>query len=160
MILAIDSSTQWMGIALFQDEQILYEKVWRTNRRHTVELAPAIQTAISDCGMRVTDLHAVAVAIGPGSFTSLRIGLAVTKGLALSLHLPVVGIPTLDITAACQPIRDIPLIAPVESRPRPSGGPGIPRRIRSLAGTGRDQHNHRPGIGEQPFQRHAAVRRD
>jgi tRNA threonylcarbamoyladenosine biosynthesis protein TsaB len=111
MILAIDSSTQWMGIALFQDEQILYEKVWRTNRRHTVELAPAIQTAISDCGMRVTDLHAVAVAIGPGSFTSLRIGLAVTKGLALSLHLPVVGIPTLDITAACQPIRDIPLIA-------------------------------------------------
>ncbi len=111
MILAIDSSTQWMGIALSQDDQVLYEKVWRTNRRHTVELAPAIQSAVSDCGMQVSDLHAVAVATGPGSFTSLRIGLAIAKGLALSLHIPVIGVPTLDITAACQPVQDIPLIA-------------------------------------------------
>ena len=40
MILAIDTSTQWMGIALYHDTQILYEKVWKTNRRHTVELSP------------------------------------------------------------------------------------------------------------------------
>ncbi len=111
MILAIDSSTQWMGVALLQDAHILYEKVWRTSRRHTVELAPAIQNAISDCGMRVSDLQAVGVALGPGSFTSLRIGLAIAKGLALALRIPVIGIPTLDISAACQPPRDIALIA-------------------------------------------------
>jgi len=111
MILAIDSSTQWMGIALYLDAQVLYEKVWRTNRRHTVELAPAIQSAITDCGMQVADLRAVAVALGPGSFTSLRIGLAVAKGLSLALRIPVIGIPSLEIMAACQPVRDIPLIA-------------------------------------------------
>ena len=111
MILAIDSSTQWMGIALYDDAQILYEKVWRTNRRHTVELAPAIQSAIGDCGLQISDVKAIAVATGPGSFTSLRIGLAIAKGLALSLRIPVAGIPTLDIIAACQPVGEQPLIA-------------------------------------------------
>jgi tRNA threonylcarbamoyladenosine biosynthesis protein TsaB len=41
MILAIDTSTQWMGLALYDGSQVLYEKVWRTNRRHTVELIGA-----------------------------------------------------------------------------------------------------------------------
>jgi tRNA threonylcarbamoyladenosine biosynthesis protein TsaB len=111
MILAIDTSTQWMGIALYQYPQILFEKVWKTNRRHTVELVPSIQSAVEDCGLQITDLEAVAVALGPGSFTSLRIGLAVAKGLSLTLHIPVIGIPSLDITAACQPVQDLPLIA-------------------------------------------------
>jgi tRNA threonylcarbamoyladenosine biosynthesis protein TsaB len=111
MILAIDTSTQWMGIALLQDAQILYEKVWRTSRRHTVELAPAIQEAVQDCGLQISDLEAIGVALGPGSFTSLRIGLAVAKGLALTQRIPVVGIPSLDITAAGLPVRDVPLIA-------------------------------------------------
>jgi tRNA threonylcarbamoyladenosine biosynthesis protein TsaB len=110
MILAIDTSTQWMGIALLQDAQILYEKVWRTKRRHTVELAPAIQEAVNDCGLQISDLEAIGVALGPGSFTSLRIGLAVAKGLALTQGVPVIGIPSLDITAASLPVRDIPLI--------------------------------------------------
>lgn len=111
MILAIDSSTQWMGIAVYHDSQILYEKIWKTSRRHTVELSPAIQSALNECGQQISSLDAVAVALGPGSFTSLRIGLAVAKGLALSLRIPVIGIPTLDITAACQPVQDKPLIA-------------------------------------------------
>jgi tRNA threonylcarbamoyladenosine biosynthesis protein TsaB len=111
MILAIDTSTQWMGIALLQDAQILYEKVWRTNRRHTVELAPAIQSAMDDCDLRINDLEAIGVALGPGSFTSLRIGLAVATGLALTRRVPVVGIPSLDISAAGLPPQDLPLIA-------------------------------------------------
>lgn len=111
MILALDTSTQWMGIALYQDAQILYEKVWKTNRRHTVELSPAIQSALQECGQQIGSLEAVAVALGPGSFTSLRIGLAVAKGLSLTLRIPVVGIPSLDIMAACQPVQDKPLIA-------------------------------------------------
>jgi tRNA threonylcarbamoyladenosine biosynthesis protein TsaB len=110
MILAIDTSTQWMGIAIFRDEQILYEKIWRTNRRHTVELAPAIQCAFEECGESLANLKAVTVALGPGSFTSLRIGLAVAKGLALSLHVPVIGVPSLDVMAACQPVQELPLV--------------------------------------------------
>lgn len=110
MILAIDTSTQWMGIALYDGSQVLYEKIWRTSRRHTVELAPAIQSAMSESGVENNSLKAVAVALGPGSFTSLRIGLAVAKGLALALHIPIVGIPSLDITASGQNPSENPLI--------------------------------------------------
>ena len=109
MILAIDTSTQWMGLALFDGSQILYEKVWRTNRRHTVELVPSIQNIFIETGLEITSLKAIAVALGPGSFTSMRIGLAVAKGLSLSLHIPVIGIPSLNISACSQAVQDLPL---------------------------------------------------
>ena len=110
MILAIDTSTQWMGISLFDGCLILYEKVWKTNRRHTVELSPAIANALLDTGRERKDLKGVAVALGPGSFTSLRIGLAVAKGFSLSLHIPLIGVPSLNITARGIPSQDIDLI--------------------------------------------------
>jgi len=109
MILAIDTSTQWMGLALYDGSQILYEKVWRTNRRHTVELVPSIQNCFTETGLELSALTAVAAALGPGSFTSMRIGLAVAKGLSLSLHIPVIGISSLDIAAYGQPVADLPL---------------------------------------------------
>jgi len=99
MILAIDTSTQWMGISLFDGCLVLYEKVWRTNRRHTIELSPAIENALRDTGTDKKELKCVAVALGPGSFTSLRIGLATAKGFSLSLRIPLIGVPSLDISA-------------------------------------------------------------
>jgi tRNA threonylcarbamoyladenosine biosynthesis protein TsaB len=110
MILAIDTSTQWVGIAIHDGAVIQYEKVWKSNRRHTIELAPNIQSAFSDCGISPKDLSAVAVALGPGSFTSLRIGLATAKGFCLSQMIPIIGIPTLDIIAFSQPLHDLPMI--------------------------------------------------
>ena len=111
MILAIDTSTQWMGLALFDGWQIIYEKIWRTSRRHTVELVPAIQTAMTETGLEAKALKAVGIALGPGSFTSLRIGLAVAKGLSLSLRIPVIGIPSLDVTANGLALSDKPMMA-------------------------------------------------
>ena len=111
MILAMDTSTQWMGLALFDGWQIFYEKMWRTNRQHTVELVPAVQTAMEETGIEKSALRAVAVALGPGSFTSLRIGLSVAKGLSLALHIPVIGVPSLDIIANGLELSDKPLIA-------------------------------------------------
>ena len=58
MILAIDTSTQWIGLALFDGAQILYSKVWRTSRRHTVELVPAIQAALAESGVEFAALKA------------------------------------------------------------------------------------------------------
>ena len=110
MILAVDTSTQWMGIALFDGNSILYEKIWKTSRRHTIELTPAIESAFQDCDTSPDALDAVAIAIGPGSFTSLRIGLAVAKGLALSKHIPIIGVPSLEITARGVPLQDCALI--------------------------------------------------
>lgn len=110
MMLAIDTSTQWMGLVIFDGQQVLYEKVWRTSRRHTVELTPAIQSALKECGLKADALKVVAAALGPGSFTSLRIGLAAAKGLSLALRIPLIGIPSLNITANGQSASTHPLI--------------------------------------------------
>ncbi|HTX79259.1 MAG TPA: tRNA (adenosine(37)-N6)-threonylcarbamoyltransferase complex dimerization subunit type 1 TsaB [Longilinea sp.] len=109
MLLAIDTSTQWMGLALFDGSQVIGEMVWQTHNHHTVELAPAIDSLFKRSGILPERLKALAVALGPGSFTSLRIGLAVAKGLALAQHLPVVGVPTLDFLVAAQPLEDVAL---------------------------------------------------
>jgi tRNA threonylcarbamoyladenosine biosynthesis protein TsaB len=110
MILAIDTSTSWLGICVYEPSAVLYERTWKTSRRHTVELAPAVAVAFTECGVSVDQLNGLAVALGPGSFTSLRIGLTFIKGLSYALHLPVVGIPTLDCLAFSQPASDKPLI--------------------------------------------------
>ncbi len=99
MILAIDSSTKSVGVCIYNGSYVLYEKIWHSSRRHTVELPPAIGSALNETGLEFSSLKCIGAAIGPGSFTSLRIGLALAKGLCLSLHLPLVGVPSLDITA-------------------------------------------------------------
>lgn len=109
MLLAVDTSTQWIGLALYDGVQVTGEVVWKTQSHHTVELAPSLEKMLKRCGVRPADLQALGVALGPGSFTSLRIGLALVKGISLTLHLPAVGVPTLDILAAAQPLRDLPM---------------------------------------------------
>ncbi len=109
MLLALDTSTQTIGIALFDGAQVVGESIWKTQNHHTVEVAPALKELWDRCGVKANDIQAIGVALGPGSFTSLRIGLAVAKGMALSLRIPVVGVPTLDILAAAQPRSENPL---------------------------------------------------
>ena len=71
---------------------------------HSVELSPAIQQALTRGGYTIADVEAIGLAIGPGSYTGLRIGAAVAKGLALSRHVPLVGVSTFDILAAAIPM--------------------------------------------------------
>lgn len=111
MLLAIDTSTSWISLALYDGISVLYETTWQSRHHHTVELAPAIDQLFERTGSQAIDLTGIAVAIGPGSFTSLRIGLAAAKGLSLALKIPLVGIPSLDVLAAAQPLDEIPLIA-------------------------------------------------
>jgi tRNA threonylcarbamoyladenosine biosynthesis protein TsaB len=115
MILAIDASTSWLGICLYEEPLVLYERTWKTKRRHTVELAPAVSNAMGECGISIDQLKGLAIALGPGSFTSLRIGLVFIKGLALARHLPVVGVPTLDCLAYSQPVSDKPLVCVLQA---------------------------------------------
>jgi len=115
MLLAVDTSTAQVGIALYDGAQVIGEFAWRSSRRHTVELAPAISNLLHRCGSTMDDVHAVGVALGPGSFTSLRVGLALVKGLSLSKHIPLIGIPTLDILAHAQPASKHPLICAIQA---------------------------------------------
>jgi tRNA threonylcarbamoyladenosine biosynthesis protein TsaB len=111
MLLALDTATQRIGIALHDGHSILSECTWVGNRRQSVELAPEVALTLRRAGITPRALSSVAVAIGPGSFTGLRIGLALAKGLSLAHNLPLVGVPTLDILAWGQPRRDEPMLA-------------------------------------------------
>lgn len=115
MLLAVDTSTRRIGIALFDGDQILSEMAWASPFHHTMELAPAVATTLRYAGLQVPDLTAIGAAVGPGSFTALRTGLAFVKGMALAHNIPLYGINSLTITAASQPPSDIPLIAVLEA---------------------------------------------
>ena len=99
MILAIDTATEYAGLALYTLDSLIAEETWNAGRKHTTELMPRLIRMLETANLNVTDLTTLAVALGPGSFTGLRIGLAVAKGLALPHKLAVVGVPTLEITA-------------------------------------------------------------
>jgi tRNA threonylcarbamoyladenosine biosynthesis protein TsaB len=104
MLLAIDTSTAQIGLALYDGTSVPGEFVWHSGLHHTEELAPALADLLRRVGTKMEAITVLAVALGPGSFTSLRVGLAFVKGLVLARHIPVIGIPTLDIVAAAVPL--------------------------------------------------------
>ncbi len=104
MLLALDSSTNKVGVALYDGARVVSETIWESPFHHTVELAPAINRIMERATLSTDDLSALAVALGPGSYNGLRIGLALIKGIALAKHLPVIGVPTLDVLAYAQPV--------------------------------------------------------
>ena len=119
MILAIDTATQYAGLALYNQDGIYTEESWYAGRNHTVELMPRIIRILKLANLKVAALTALAVSLGPGSFTGLRIGLATAKGLALPHKLPVVGVPTLDIVAYPFQDRTLPGMGYCSSRTWP-----------------------------------------
>jgi tRNA threonylcarbamoyladenosine biosynthesis protein TsaB len=115
MLLAVDTSTAQVGLAVYDGAQVIGEYAWRSGQRHTVELAPAIYELLTRCGLTMDEVRALGVALGPGSFTSLRVGLSLVKGVALARGLPLIGIPTLDILAAAQPLSKPPLLVAIQA---------------------------------------------
>ena len=111
MLLALDTATLVASLALHDGQRLRYEATWEADRRHTVQLTARLASALEELGLRAGDLTAVAVSLGPGSFTGLRVGLAVAKGLALARAIPLVGVPTLDVVAAAQGRDRRPLVA-------------------------------------------------
>lgn len=97
-LLAIDTSTEMAGLALFDGERAS-EVTWHAGRNQTVSLMPEIQHILYINQSKLSDIKAVVVAIGPGTFNGLRVGLSVAKGLAYGLGIPIIGIPTLDVVA-------------------------------------------------------------
>ena len=115
LLLAIDTSTRMTGVALFDGEQVLAECTWRGAGYQTVELAPEIGLLLRKVDSSVDAVRAIAVASGPGSFTGLRIGMALAKGLALSGGRELIGVPTMDIVARSQPRLDRRLYIVIEA---------------------------------------------
>jgi tRNA threonylcarbamoyladenosine biosynthesis protein TsaB len=116
MLLALDTSTRLAGIALYSGRDGLIAEVsWHSANRHTVELIPRVDQMLAQAGAASSDLRAVAVALGPGSFTGLRVALAAAKGLALAGNLALLGVPTLDVAAYPHSRQPLPVIAVVQA---------------------------------------------
>lgn len=111
MLLALDTATQRASIALHDGMTLRAECTWESANRHTVTLLPRVVQLLDASNLTARDLTGIGVCIGPGSYTGVRIGVAVAKGLASSRKLPLVGITTLDILAAAQPEDTRPLYA-------------------------------------------------
>lgn len=99
MILAIETATDVCGVAVVQNQIVIALRERAEKYVHSEKLLPMIDEALRDASISPKHIDAVAVSIGPGSFTGLRIGLSTAKGLALSLGKPVIAVPTLDALA-------------------------------------------------------------
>lgn len=99
MLLAIDTATTLTGLACYTADGVQAECVWQSGRNHTAHLMPQLAMLMQHLGRQPSDLHAVAVSLGPGSWSGLRVGLSLAKGLAIAGDLPLLGIGTLDALA-------------------------------------------------------------
>ena len=99
-ILGIETSTFSGSVSISDDDALLCEYVFNTGPRHNEVLIPTVKRLLSDCGLGKNDLDAVCVSTGPGSFTSLRIGVSTAKALCYSLGTDLAGVPSLEILAS------------------------------------------------------------
>lgn len=115
MELSIDTSTRYAGVALSSDGEVASELAWRSAQNHSVEVAPAIRLVMERAGVRMDGLEAIFVAVGPGGFSALRVGLSTAKAMAMALGVPLVGIGTLDIEAFPYLRLGLPVCAIIEA---------------------------------------------
>jgi len=107
--MAVETSTLAGGVALLDGERLIGEYLLDVRVTHSERLMPAIDRLLRDAGWTTASLEGLAVAVGPGSFTGLRIGLSAVKGLAWALGLSVAAVPTLDALAASLPFAALPV---------------------------------------------------
>lgn len=98
-LLAIDTSSFVMGIAVTESERTLGEVTTNIKKNHSIRLMPAIEQLMKEVGVSPKELEKVIVANGPGSYTGVRIGVTTAKTLAWSLGIPVIGVSSLAVMA-------------------------------------------------------------
>ncbi len=100
MLLAFDTATALVTVALHDGERVVVEHSSDQPMKHGEHLAPLIERAMDDAGIVRQDLTAIAVGVGPGPFTGLRVGLVTARTLGFVLQIPVYGVCSLDVIAA------------------------------------------------------------
>jgi tRNA threonylcarbamoyl adenosine modification protein YeaZ len=111
MELAIDTSSNIVSIALSHKGEMLAVLTWQTRQNHTIELLPNLVCLFQQAKVQLDSIEAIVVAKGPGSFNGLRVGLSTAKGLAFTLHIPLLGVNTLEAEAYPFAFTSLPLRA-------------------------------------------------
>ncbi len=98
-ILTVETSTKNLGIAISDDTTILAEYRSKKEFTHAEEIIPSINSLLNKASLKLNNIDALAMSIGPGSFTGLRVGVSTLKGMNLATNIPIIAIPTLDVIA-------------------------------------------------------------
>jgi tRNA threonylcarbamoyladenosine biosynthesis protein TsaB len=112
-ILNIDTSTEHASICLAENDQCLKLLSNENQKEHAAWLHPAILDALASSENRLSDLDAIGITLGPGSYTGLRVGMSAAKGLCYALNIPLVGVNTLEAMAIMGIDEDVDYICPM-----------------------------------------------
>ncbi|HMD14275.1 MAG TPA: tRNA (adenosine(37)-N6)-threonylcarbamoyltransferase complex dimerization subunit type 1 TsaB [Bacteroidota bacterium] len=104
IVLGIETATAVCAVALVDDDVVRAERRYEIPQAHSEKLMECVDDCLKSAGLVLSSIDGIAVSIGPGSFTGLRIGLSVAKGLAFAADKPLIGVPTLEALAV-QPVR-------------------------------------------------------
>lgn len=115
-VLAVETSTLAGGVALLDGDRLVAEYVLDVSVTHSERLMATVERVLQDARWGAEDLQGLAVAMGPGSFTGLRIGVSTVKGLAFALDVPVAAVPTLDAFASRLPFAALPVCPVLNAR--------------------------------------------
>jgi len=116
LVLAIESATSRPSLALFNDQELLAHRECHANGSLTPQIIPAIHELLEEASVTVADLEGLAVSIGPGTFTGLRVGLATMTAFRFALGIPLVGVSTLEGLAWNLPNVELPILSTVAIR--------------------------------------------
>ena len=105
-VLALETSGMWGSVAVWTGESSTKPRQWElpSDQRNARSLAPAIHVALGEMGWKTSELGLIAVTTGPGSFTGLRVGVVMAKGLGFAIGCPVIGVNTLEVIARQAPL--------------------------------------------------------
>lgn len=115
-VLSVETSTLAGGVALLDGDRLVAEYVLDVSVTHSERLMATIERALQDARWQAEDLQGLVAAVGPGSFTGLRIGVSTVKGLAFALELPIAAVPTLDALASRLPFAALAVCPVLDAR--------------------------------------------
>lgn len=117
LVLALDTGTSMPGVALLQDRHILVSRRFHPESSLTNQVLPLIDRLLESAGFHIKDVEGLAVSLGPGTFTGLRVGLATMSALRMALKIPMVGVSTLEGLAWTQPPTSLPILSTAFVKP-------------------------------------------
>jgi tRNA threonylcarbamoyladenosine biosynthesis protein TsaB len=119
-LLALDTASSACSVALQAEGSLIAARRAEMERGHAEALVPMVDAVMAEaaqvCPAGFGDLDCIAVTVGPGAFTGVRIGLAAAGGMAAAAGLPLVGLTTLEVVAAAEPAGGLPLLVALNSK--------------------------------------------
>lgn len=115
-VLGVDTSTMTAGIGIVEGDEILVEVKFSIKITYSEILLSCIDQALKNIGLKIEDIDGLAISIGPGSFTGLRIGLSTLKGLCLATGKPLASVPSLDALACLSLYCQYPMVTMLDAK--------------------------------------------